>query len=141
MDQFLAQQRWPFRVFGTMFGVFAVIAIVLATVGLYAVTAYSVTQRTQEIGVRMALGAEPRQVWWLILRRGIIHLSIGLVLGLGGAVGVERLLRSVLVASNSADFVTLGSIATLMIVVALTACILPARQATRLNPVAALRYE
>jgi putative ABC transport system permease protein len=124
-----------------MFAIFAVIAIVLATVGLYAVTAYSVTQRTQEIGVRMALGAEPRQLWWLILRRGIVHLAIGLVLGLGGAVGVERLLRSVLVGSDSADFVTLGSIATLMIVVALTACVLPARHATRLNPVAALRYE
>jgi hypothetical protein len=141
MDQFLAQQRWPFRVFGTMFGVFAVIAIVLATVGLYAVTAYSVTQRTQEIGVRMALGAEPRQVRWLILRSGIIHLAIGLVLGLGGAVGVGRLLRSVLVGSDSTDFVTLGSIAALMAFVAMAACVLPARQATRLNPVVALRYE
>ena len=75
MDQQLAQQRWDVRVFGTMFTVFAVIAIILATVGLYAVTAYSVTQRTQEIGVRMALGAQASQVRWLILRRGLIQLG------------------------------------------------------------------
>ena len=96
MDENLAQQRWFARVFGTMFSVFAGIAIVLAAVGLFAVTAYSVTQRTQEIGVRMALGAQAKQVSWLILRRGLIHLAIGLTLGLAGAFGVGRLLRSML---------------------------------------------
>ena len=84
MDQNLAQQRWDVRVFGTMFSVFAGIAIILATVGLYAVTAYSVTQRTQEIGVRMALGAQAHQVRWLILKRGLIQLGIGLDHRLGG---------------------------------------------------------
>ena len=82
MDQQLAQQRWPFRVFGTMFAIFAVIALALSAVGLYAVTAYSVSQRTQEIGVRMALGAQAPQVWWLILRRAIVQMVIGLAIGI-----------------------------------------------------------
>jgi putative ABC transport system permease protein len=77
MDQLLAQQRWPFRVFGSMFAIFAVIALVLSAVGLYAVTAYSVTQRTAEIGVRMALGAQSKQVMWLVLKRALVQLAIG----------------------------------------------------------------
>ena len=96
MDQNLAQKRWPYRVFGTMFAVFALIALVLSAVGLYAITAYAVTQRTQEIGVRMALGAQARQVWWLIVRRRVVQLAIGLALGMAGAFGVGRLLRSLL---------------------------------------------
>ena len=141
MDENLAQQRWFARVFGTMFSVFAGIAIVLAAVGLFAVTAYSVTQRTQEIGVRMALGAQAKQVSWLILRRGLIHLGIGLTLGLAGAFGVGRLLRSMLFQTGPADPMTLVSITLLLIAVAITACLWPAWQAARLNPVTALRYE
>ncbi len=87
MNEFLAQVRWPYRVFGTMFAIFAVIALVLSAVGIYAVTAYSVTQRTQEIGVRMALGAQRGQVSWLILRQGLIQLAIGLTIGLSRARG------------------------------------------------------
>jgi hypothetical protein len=141
MDQNLAAQRWDVRVFGTMFSVFAAIAIILATVGLYAVTAYSVTQRTQEIGVRMALGAQAHQVRNLILRRGMIQLAIGLTIGLAGAFGVGRLLRSLLVQTGPTDALTLASITLLLVGVGVTACLLPARQATRLNPVTALRYE
>jgi putative ABC transport system permease protein len=141
MDESLAQQRWFARVFGTMFSVFAGIAIVLAAVGLFAVTAYSVTQRTQEIGVRMALGAQARQVSWLILRRGLIQLAIGLVFGLAGAFRVGRLLKSLLFQTGSADPITLASITLLLIAVAISACLWPAWQATRLNPVTALRYE
>ena len=81
MDDFLAVQRWPSRVFGTMFAIFAVIALVLAAVGLYAVTAYSVTQRTQELGIRMALGASPAHIRWLILQRGVAQIAMGLTLG------------------------------------------------------------
>jgi putative ABC transport system permease protein len=141
MDENLAQQRWFARVFGTMFTMFAGIAIVLAAVGLFAVTAYSVTQRTQEIGVRMALGAQAQQVSWLILRRGLIHLAIGLTLGLAGAFGVGRLLRSMLFQTGPADFMTLAAITALLITVAISASLWPAWQASRLNPVTALRYE
>jgi putative ABC transport system permease protein len=141
MDQNLEQQRWDIRVFGTMFSVFAGIAIVLATVGLYAVTAYSVTQRTQEIGVRMALGAQAEHVRWLILKRGLVQLGIGLTIGLAGAFGVGRLLRSLLVQTGPSDPLTLASITLLLVTVGIAACLFPARQATRLNPVTALRYE
>jgi predicted permease len=140
-DAQLARQRWPFRVFGTMFAIFALIALVLSGVGLYAVTAYSVTQRTQEIGVRMALGAEPRQVWWFVLRRSLIQLGIGLTVGLAGAVGVGMLLRSLLVQMTPTDPVTLTGIASVLIVVSFAACFWPARRATQLDPVVALRHE
>jgi putative ABC transport system permease protein len=141
MDENLAQRRWFSRVFGTMFSVFAGIAIVLSAVGLFAVTAYSVTQRTQEIGVRMALGAQSHQMRWLILRRGLVHLAFGLVFGLAGAFGVGRLLRNQLFQTGSGDPVILVLITMLLVMVAIVACLWPAWQATRLNPVAALRYE
>lgn len=141
MDDVLTQQRWFSRVFGTMFSVFAGIAVVMAAVGLFAVTAYSVTQRTQEIGVRMALGAQAKQVSWLILRRGLVHLGIGLTFGLAGAFAVGRLLGSMLFQTSPTDPATIASITVLLIVVAIGACLWPAWQATRLDPVTALRYE
>jgi putative ABC transport system permease protein len=141
LDEALAQQRWPFRIFGTMFAIFATIALLLSAVGLYAITAYSVTQRTQEIGVRMALGAQSSQLWWLVLRGGMVQLAIGLVIGMAGAFGVGRLLKSLLVQQTPNDPVTLASIALLFVVVSLAACLYPASRATRLDPVHALRYE
>ncbi len=141
MDEILARSRWPQRTFGTMFLAFAIIAMVLAAVGLYSVTSYSVSQRTQEIGIRMALGAEEKQVRWLILRRGMVQLGIGLVLGLAGAVGTGRLLQGMLVGTGSADPLTLISISVVLISVAVMACFWPARRAMRLDPVKALRYE
>jgi putative ABC transport system permease protein len=141
MDQLLAQQRWVMRTFGSMFAIFAVIALLLSGVGLYAVTAYSVVQRTPEIGVRMALGAQPEQVLWLVLRRSLLQLGIGLPIGIAGAFGVGRLLQTLLVQTSGRDPATVASIAALMIAVSIAACYWPARRATRLDPVNALRYD
>jgi putative ABC transport system permease protein len=124
-----------------MFAIFAGIALVLSAVGLYAVTAYSVTQRTAEIGVRMALGAQPRQVMWLVLRRAFLQLAIGLPIGLAGALGVGRLMQTLLVQTSTRDPLTILLIAALTVIVSVAACLWPARRATQLDPVAALRYE
>jgi putative ABC transport system permease protein len=141
LDQAVAEDRWPFRVFGGLFAIFGVIALVLSSVGLYAVMAYSVTQRTQEIGVRMALGAEGRQMSWLILKRGLLQLAIGLTIGLAGALALSRVLRTVLVQITPTDPVTFVAITLLLSVVSVAACLLPARRATRVDPLVALRAE
>lgn len=141
MDAALAQARWPYRVFGTMFGSFAFVALVLSAIGLYGITAYSVSQRTQEIGVRMALGAQSRQVLWLIVSRSLPRLAIGLTLGMAGAFGVRRLLGSLLVQTNAGDSLTFAAIATLLVSASLAACYWPARRATALDPVDALRHD
>ena len=140
MDQSLARMRWPYRVFGSMFSVFAIVALALSALGLYAITAYAVTQRTQEIGVRMALGAQAREVWWLMIRRSVIQLGIGLTLGMAGAFGVGRLLRSLL-ATGATDVVTLVSIAAVFVMVSIAACSWPARRAITVDPIQALRHE
>jgi predicted permease len=141
LDELLAQQRWVFQVFGSMFATFALIALLLSAVGLYAVTAYSVTQRTQEIGLRVALGAQPGQVQWLILRLALGQLAIGLVIGVAGALGVGQLLQSLLVQTSPTDPATLLSIVTILLSVAVMACFWPARRAARLDPMVALRYD
>jgi predicted permease len=143
MDEQLAQARWPFRIFGAMFAIFACIALLLSAVGLYAVTAYAVSQRTQEIGVRMALGAQGNAVAWLFLRRSMIQLAIGLLLGIGGAFGVGTLFQQtqLLVQNRAGDPVTIGGIALLLALVASVACFVPAKRATKLDPLIALRRD
>jgi len=141
MDEVLAQSRWPYRVFGTMFALFALIALALSTVGIYAVTSYAVSQRVQEIGVRMALGAQPRQVSWLILRSGLTQLAIALMLGLPGAWGVGQALASVVAQIPPTDPVTFVGIVALLTTVTIAACLIPSWRATRLDPLTALRVE
>jgi predicted permease len=143
MDAQLAQQRWPFRIFGSMFAIFALIALTLSAVGLYAVTAYAVSQRTQEIGIRMALGAQGNQVSWLFLRRSFVQLAVGLTLGIAGALGVGQLFQStqLLVQTSGRDPITIGGIALLLAIVAVAACVMPAKRATHLDPLIALRRD
>ena len=126
---------------GQLLGAFAWVALVLSAVGLYGVTAYGVTQRTQEIGVRMALGARTGQVAWMVLRRGLVQLGLGLAIGIWGALTVGRLFESWLVDTPPADPVTQASVAVLLGSVAVVACLLPARRAARLDPMVALRHE
>ena len=101
--QLMAADRWWYRLFGSTFGIFAAVALMLSSVGLYAVMAYSVTQRTQEIGVRMAVGAQPDQVLWLILRHGLRQVMLGLVIGLGGAFVIGDILSGSLVQITATD--------------------------------------
>jgi putative ABC transport system permease protein len=126
-----------------MFAIFALIALTLSAVGLYAVTAYSVSQRTQEIGVRMALGAQSDEVSWLFLRRSFIQLALGLGFGVAGAYGVGALFASanLLVQNQAGDPITIGGISLLLGLVAIAACLLPARRAARLDPLVALRRD
>jgi putative ABC transport system permease protein len=140
-DDVVARTRYPHRLIGSLFGLLALIALVLACVGLYALTAYAVTRRTQEIGVRMALGARKLQVVWLLLRGTLVQLAIGVPIGVGGALGVGQLLPGFLVRTGARDPVTLGSIVALLVLVSLAACFVPARRAARVDPAVALRYE
>ena len=139
MADIMARQRWPFRVFGTLFVLFAVFGLVLSTIGMYAVTAYAVGQRRTEIGLRMALGAQQSHVAWIVLRRGVVQLSVGLPLGVALAYSVMVGMKTLLVGLKPGDPITLASIVGIVIAVTLTACLLPAARAARLNPVAALR--
>jgi putative ABC transport system permease protein len=141
MDDLLALRNWPYRIFGTLFGVFAMVALLISSVGIYAVTAHGVGQRRQEIGVRMALGAGRRDILWLVLRHGITRICVGLVLGVIAAFGMSRVLSSVLVNTSATDVPTFVSICILLAVVTLVACFVPARRATRSDPVDALRTE
>ncbi len=141
LDQLLAGTRFANRVLTTMFVTFAVSALALSAIGLYAVTAYSVTRRTQEIGVRMALGAQPSQVVWLFVQRVVTPLGLGLGIGLGAAVVLGRVMQGMLIQTSPHDPVTFISITALLIGVALAATWWPARRATQRDPLAALRYE
>jgi putative ABC transport system permease protein len=129
------------RFYAVILGVFASVAALLAAIGIYGVLAYAVAQRTQEIGVRMALGAEARQVMALILRRGLALTAIGLTIGLIGAAASARYLQSMLFGIEAHDAGTFMAVAVAFTVVALVASYFPARRATTVDPVVALRHE
>jgi putative ABC transport system permease protein len=124
-----------------LFGVFAVLALALAVVGLYGVMSYAVAQRTHEIGLRMALGAQTRDVLRMVVGQGMVLVAIGLGLGLGGALLLTRLMKSLLFGVSAADPLTYAGIALLLAAVAFLASYLPARRATKVDPMVALRYE
>src|ERR1017187_1869668 len=135
------QQQWPFRVFGTLFAIFALIALLLSSMGLYAVMSYSVTRRTQEIGVRLAMGASSGNILLLVLSHGLRQLGIGLAIGLAGAFGLARVMKSLLVGVTPTDPATFAAISAVLIVVGVLACWMAARWAMKMGPTMALRYE
>jgi putative ABC transport system permease protein len=129
------------RFYAVILGVFAAVAALLAAIGVYSVLAYAVAQRTQEIGVRMALGARRAQVMALVLRRGFVLSSIGIALGLIGAAAASRYLQSMLFGIEPVDARTFALVAAAFISIAVAASYLPARRATTVDPVVALRHE
>ena len=137
----LAQGTWVYNVFGTLFVIFGISALFLAAVGLYGVMSFSVSQRTTELGVRMALGAQAAQVLKMILRQGMTQVAVGLVLGLGLAVLIARALRIVLFEVSPNDPAIFAAIAVVLVGTGFMALTVPARRATRVDPMVALRGE
>jgi putative ABC transport system permease protein len=125
----------------TLLSIFAGIALLLAAIGIYGVMAYSVQQRTQEIGVRMALGAQPGDVLRMVLRHGLLLCLVGIAVGISGAFAVIRLMKSLIFGVSPTDPLTFASVAVLLAGVAFAACWIPARRASRVDPMVALRHE
>ena len=141
MSEVVAKSMVQPRFLSLLLATFSGIALFLAAIGIYGVMAYSVAQRTQEIGVRMALGAQRLHVLRLVFSQGFVLLMIGMVIGLGGAFALTRLLRTLLFEITPTDPLTYSGVAALLIIVAFLACYVPARRATKVDPLVALRYE
>jgi ABC-type antimicrobial peptide transport system permease subunit len=129
------------RLMATLSGFFGSLALLLACVGLYGILSYGVASRTSEIGLRMALGAQRSNVQWLIVREGLLLVLVGLAVGLPVALVATRLVSTLLYGLNSAAPTAVGVAAVMMIAVAVAAAYLPARRATKVDPMVALRYE
>ncbi len=141
LDEIKAESMASNRLQSLLLTVFAAIAVLLAAIGIYGVISYSVEQRTHEIGIRAALGASRADLLRLILRGGMLMAGTGLVLGFAGAFGLTRLLANLLFGVGARDPATIGAVAVMLTCVALLACYIPARRATRVDPMVALRYE
>jgi putative ABC transport system permease protein len=141
MTEVISDSIWQPRLYATLFGVFAAVALALASVGLYGVIAYSVSERSREIGIRIALGAERRDVLKLVVAQGMTLTLIGIGIGLAAALALTRLMRSLLFEVSVTDPLTFVSLAALLSVVALPACYLPARRATKVDPMVSLKCE
>jgi putative ABC transport system permease protein len=141
MDKVLAHSIALQRFLMVLMGIFAGLALVLAAVGIYGVLSYQIARRTHEIGIRMALGANPSDVLRLVLREGMLVVLAGVAVGIAAAFGLSHFLASVLFGVRPADPLTFASVVFVLVVVALLACYIPARRATRVDPLVALRYE
>jgi len=140
-DELLARSTASPRFRASVLGLFAGLALALALVGVYGVMAYSVSQRTHEIGIRIALGAERRGVLRMVLMKGLLITLLGVTVGVGGALGLTRFMSSLLYEIRPSDPLTFVAASLLVIAVALLACYIPARRATKVDPMVALRYE
>jgi putative ABC transport system permease protein len=134
------ERFWDSRFYGTLFLISAAIALLLASIGLYSVVAHSVSQRTQEIGIRMTMGATAGDILALVLTQGMRPMGIGLAIGLAGSLGLNRLLQAELVVSPS-DPIALALASAVLMMAAMLGCLIPARRAVRVDPVDALRHE
>jgi putative ABC transport system permease protein len=141
LEQQLSEQISPRRFQTWMLGLFSLLALVLAIVGIYGVMAYSVAQRTREMGIRMALGARPGDVVWMVVREGTRLALIGVSIGAASALGLTRWMASLLFSISPTDPVTFITVAFLLTVVAVVACYIPAQRATNIDPMVALRCE
>jgi putative ABC transport system permease protein len=141
MEQAISTSVAPRRFTMMLISLFAALAVTLTAVGIYGVVSYSVSQQTREIGIRMALGASHRAVLGLMLRQGMGVGFLGIVIGLAGGLAFTRLIAAQLFGVSATDPVTFVIVATLLILVTLLACYLPARRATKVDPMEALRYE
>jgi putative ABC transport system permease protein len=137
----IAQRTWFYRVFGTIFMVFGVVALFLAAVGLYGVMAFTVGRRTREMGVRMALGAQPRTVVGLVMRQGLGQLAVGMVAGLALGAAIANLLKMVLFDVQPRDPIVFGGVVLTLVTTGIIANLVPAARATRVDPMIALRTE
>ncbi len=141
MEQWLGKILAPARFSSRLLAIFAGLALILAAVGIYGVMAYSVEQRTSEIGVRMAIGAQRRDILRLVLRQSLGMILVGVAIGLSAAAGLTRAMQALLYNVNAIDPATFASTAFLLLTVALLACVVPLRRAIRVNPIQALRAE
>jgi len=141
VENYLDRQVQYLRLYILLLGIFGGVAAVLAAIGIYGVMAYSVAERTREIGIRLALGAGGRDVLTLVARQAALVISIGLALGLGGAFALTRLLKSALVGVTATDPATYAAVSLVLTAVAVFACLVPTRRAIAVDPNIALRYE
>jgi putative ABC transport system permease protein len=141
MEEAMAQSTWYIKTFGTMFMIFGFIALFLASIGLYAVMSFAVSRRTREMGIRMALGARAGQVVGLILRQGIVQLTVGITVGLGLAALLAPSMTVILYDTPPHDLQVFGLVVVSLTLAGIAACVLPARRATQVDPMVALHAD
>jgi putative ABC transport system permease protein len=141
LEQIKVESMGSNRLRSLLLGAFGSVALLLSAIGIYGVVSYSVAQRTREIGIRSALGAGSGEIMRMVLRSGMFMVAVGLVVGAAGVLGLTRLLSSLLFGVGERDPLTIGGVAVLLTLIAIVACLVPARRAAKISPLVALRYE